>query len=75
MRDIEDNSSAFKKKHRKDVAKKTGGCDRCHPHSGENVNLKGKKPKPDIHKNKKRDSIRKGAIEKVRREVSPEQFG
>jgi len=57
---FEDNSHAFKIQRRKKVAAETGGCDRCPPHGGENIKLKGKKPKADIHKNKSRSTVRKG---------------
>ena len=70
------NSTVFKRLHRKAVSKQEGACTYCPPHGGpDNSRLNGKrKPKPDVHKNKKRESIRKGAIEKVRRQVSPDQF-
>ncbi len=63
MRDIknETNSGVFKKAHRKEIAKKVGGCDRCPPHAKENAQIKGKKPKPDKHKNKSRATVRKEA--------------
>lgn len=57
----ETNSSAYKKQRRIEIAAETGGCDRCKPHGGENYRLKGKKPKPDVHKNKNRATVRREA--------------
>jgi len=53
------------------MSKKEGKCGFCPPHGGPDNPTR--KEKPNRHKNIKRDTIRKGAIEKVRKETSPEQ--
>lgn len=54
MKDSEIDSHIYKLKRRKKIAKETGGCNRCAPHGGENINLKGHKPKSDKYKNKRK---------------------
>lgn len=54
MKELESNSTVFKRQHRKAIAKKIGGCDRCQPHSGDNYSLKGGKPKSDKHKTQRK---------------------
>ncbi len=48
MKTEETNSSVYKKKRRKKIAKETGKCAFCPPHSNENWR---RKPKSDKHKN------------------------
>jgi hypothetical protein len=42
--------SKFTKEQKKKICKKTGKCQYCPYHGGEN---KGRQPKPDKHKNKR----------------------
>ena len=69
----ESNSGAFKKFHRKAISKAERKCNFCPPHGG--IDNAGRQERPDKHKNKNRESIRTGALEKLRRQISPEQCG
>ena len=51
---FENSSHAYKLERRKKIARETGGCDRCPPHGGENIKLKGHKPKADRYKSKRK---------------------
>lgn len=49
------NSSVFKRYHKWDICNKTGKCNRCPWHDGENWR---KRPRTDNYKNKNRKTIR-----------------
>ena len=51
---FETNSTVWKREHRRMVMHETRGCDRCPPHGGENLRLKGKRPRTNAYKDHRR---------------------
>lgn len=57
MKELETNSSVYKKRRRVEIAKKLGACPICPPNGGENAGIKGKRPKSDKYKSKRKGKI------------------